>query len=360
MLHEATTTNKTHLPSVGAMGVIRLWLIIVAALIFIMVLVGGATRLTDSGLSITEWLPILGVIPPLSEADWQAAFAKYQQIPEYERVNFGMSLTEFKFIYWWEWGHRLLGRLIGMAFLLPFLALWLTGRIPRPLMPKLVVIFILGGLQGLLGWYMVKSGLVDRVDVSQYRLAAHLGLAVLIYGYVLWVILNLGRARPETSKAGPNWQAYSALTLAGLIYGQIILGAFVAGMRAGLAHNTWPLMAGQWLPEGLLVMTPWWRNLFENALTVQFDHRILAYVICAWVVVHGWRVWRLSQSENLVRASALLLALAAYFQAVLGIWTLLAHVPIGLGLLHQAGALVLFSVAIWHVHAVLKGRHALP
>jgi len=257
---------------------LRLWLYAVAGLILAMVLVGGATRLTNSGLSITEWKPLLGTIPPLSAADWQDAFAKYQQIPEYQIINKGMSLADFKAIYWWEWAHRFLGRFIGAAFFVPFLIFWVRGAIPKGLMPKLAVIFLLGGAQGALGWYMVKSGLVDRTDVSQYRLAAHLGLAVLIYGATLWVAFGLSLRTPAAEPLPGRLKAMAALFV-GLVFLQIILGGFVAGTDAGLSHNTWPLMDGAIIPGGLGAMQPWYLNPFENVLTVQFDHRMLAYAI---------------------------------------------------------------------------------
>ena len=259
---------------------VRLWLLAMAALVFAMVIVGGATRLTDSGLSITEWLPILGAIPPLNDADWLEAFAKYKQIPEYQLVNKGMSLDEFKFIYWWEWAHRFLGRFIGVAFFIPLVLFWLSDRLPRWTKPHLVALFVLGGLQGALGWYMVSSGLVDRVDVSQYRLAAHLSLAVAIFAYLLWLALQLGRARAHAVDVS----ASAAFLVAAVTFAQIVLGAFVAGLDAGHGYNTWPLMEGSLVPPGLFSMSPGWVNLFENAMTVQFIHRSFAYAVVAMVV----------------------------------------------------------------------------
>lgn len=331
---------------------VRAWLYMIAGLVALMVIVGGATRLTDSGLSITEWKPILGAIPPLSEADWQTALSKYRQIPEYQQINKGMSLAEFKVIYWWEWSHRFLGRFVGVAFLIPFLFFWMTGRITRRLVPRLAVLFVLGGLQGLLGWYMVMSGLVDRVDVSQYRLAAHLGLAVLIFGAILWVAFGLredgDRRRP------PDALALSAAGLAAMIFLQIVLGAFVAGTDAGVVHNTWPLMDGRLIPEGLAVLSPWYLNLFENVLTVQFNHRIGAYILLAWICGHViWVVQR--KGEGLPAVGAGLLAVIALVQVCLGIWTLLAHVPIDIALLHQGVAIVLFGLAIRHTHQLMRG-----
>lgn len=357
------TDNATDHPSVtGARPPpiplpVRLWLVAIAAMIFAMVIVGGATRLTDSGLSITEWKPLLGALPPLSDADWRDVFAKYRQIPEYRLVNQGMSLADFKAIFWWEWGHRLLGRLIGVVFFVPMVIFWLRGAIARDLMPKLVAVFVLGGLQGLLGWYMVKSGLVDRVDVSQYRLAAHLGLAVAIYGLVIWIALA-GGSGPRSATA--SRATIGGVLLLGLVYLQILLGALVAGLDAGLAHNTWPLMAGRWLPEGLAAMSPGWRNLFENALTVQFDHRIVAYAILAGLGAHLWSLGRAGHLgvPGPLRTSALAAAIAALAQVGLGIWTLLAHVPLALALAHQAGALILFATLVWHLGALVQGKSA--
>src|SRR4051812_48317770 len=245
---------------------LRAWLLAVAALVFLMVGVGGATRLTGSGLSITEWQPIVGTVPPLSQADWLEAFAKYQQIPQYHHVNRGMSLDAFKVIFWWEWTHRFLGRLIGAVFLVPFLFFLAAGQMPRALLGRLAGIFALGGLQGAIGWYMVRSGLADRIDVSQYRLALHLGLAILIFGGLIWVALSLDERESRASAAWPP-RARGAAAIALLVFAQIILGAFVAGLKAGASYNTWPLMDGRFVPDGLGAMQPWYLNLFENALT---------------------------------------------------------------------------------------------
>lgn len=326
----------------------RLWLYAIAALIFVMVLVGGATRLTDSGLSITEWKPILGVIPPLNEADWQDAFGKYQEIPEYRVLNRGMSLAEFKTIYWWEWAHRFLGRAIGFAFLLPFLVFWARGMIPERLLPRLVVLFALGGLQGALGWYMVMSGLTERTDVSQYRLAAHLGLAILIFGAVLWTAFGLKREREAAGGRGRALLTATAGLFAAAIFVQILLGAFVAGTDAGLSHRSWPLMDGAIIPDGLGVMQPWWRNLFENVLTIQFNHRVLGYAIAVLAAVQTAIVWRVPPGR--LRISAGLLLAVVLGQVVLGVATLLTGVQIGLALAHQAGAVLLFALALRHWH----------
>lgn len=326
---------------------VRMWLFGLCVLIFAMIIVGGATRLTDSGLSITEWKPILGIIPPLGEGAWQEAFTKYRQIPEYQLVNKGMSLAEFKTIYWWEWGHRFLGRIIGFAFLLPFLFFWLTGRISKQLWPKLIVMFALGGLQGGLGWYMVMSGLVERVDVSQYRLAAHLCAAVLIFGYIFWVAMRL-RPNPVQDTGSSAYIKASAGVLVISLFLQIALGAFVAGLDAGQGYNTWPLMDGSFIPNGLGAMSPGYLNLFENALTVQFDHRMLAYLIAAWALAHIIFTNR-NVGTGPITVGAGLLFISVVLQVVLGIVTLLAMVPIELGLAHQAMAILVFSVALWHL-----------
>ncbi|MFZ5675408.1 MAG: COX15/CtaA family protein [Pseudomonadota bacterium] len=325
---------------------IRAWLWFAAFLVFMMVIVGGATRLTDSGLSITEWQPLLGAIPPLTEADWLAAFEKYKLIPEYSLVNHGMSLEEFKFIYWWEWAHRFLGRFIGLVMIVPFLFFWLTRRIEPRLTPRLVALIILGGLQGALGWYMVKSGLVDRVDVSQYRLAAHLTLATVILGAIVWTVLGVGDAprRPPQDRRG-----WAALGLAALVLLQVAAGGFVAGLDAGMGYNTWPLMDGQWVPKGLLIMEPAWRNFFENAMTVQFDHRLIAYVVALCAALYAWRVGS---------RAAFAVFVAVLLQVGLGIWTLLAQVPLHLGLAHQGGAMIVFATAIWAMHEALSRSSA--
>ena len=316
---------------------VRLWLYCIAFLVFCMVVVGGATRLTNSGLSITEWRPLLGAIPPLNEADWQAAFQKYQLIPQYQIQNKGMTLDAFKFIYWWEWAHRFLGRFIGVAFAIPLVWFAATRRIEARLWPRLVGLFVLGGAQGALGWYMVSSGLVDRVDVSQYRLAAHLTLAALIFAATLWVAMGVARRRRIPSSGND----FFALILIALVLLQILAGGLVAGLDAGMGYSTWPKMDGQWIPQGLGVMAPGWKNVFENAMTVQFDHRMLAYVILAATLFHAWR----ARSR-----SAAILACAVLAQASLGVITLLLHVPLDLALVHQAGSMVVLATATWNLH----------
>jgi cytochrome c oxidase assembly protein subunit 15 len=331
----------------AALPYVRAWLFAVAGLIFLMVIVGGATRLTDSGLSITEWQPLLGAIPPLTEAQWLDAFEKYKLIPEYELINKGMSLAEFKFIYWWEWSHRFLGRFIGVVFFLPFAYFAVMGLLTLRMAGRLVLIFVLGGLQGALGWYMVASGLVDRVDVSQYRLAAHLTVATLIYAATLWVAFGLGTSR----RAPREGHERTALTIIALILLQIAAGGFVAGLDAGMGYNTWPLMDGELIPKGLFSTSPWWRNMFENAMTVQFNHRVLAYIV--FVTVAGYAYVRQSRAAGIM-------FLAALGQVALGIWTLLWQVPLWLGLAHQGGALLLLLAALWNLHAELGGLDRRP
>ena len=323
---------------------VAIWLFVVSALVFLMVVVGGLTRLTESGLSITEWKPVVGALPPLSHQAWADAFASYKQIPQYELMNKGMTLAQFKSIFWWEWSHRLLGRLIGFAFLLPFLWLLVTHKIERKMTPHLLVMFLLGGAQGALGWWMVKSGLTHRVDVSQYRLTAHLGLATLIYAYMMWTALALWRDTPVLSVSLRLRKA--ALALVGLVYFQMLLGGFVAGLKAGYIYNTWPLMDGAFIPEGLFANQVWWRNFFENMLTAQFDHRMVAYLVTLLVVWH-WLAVRGSGNHKAFR-SATWLMLSVLAQVALGIWTLLEVVPVPLGAAHQAGALVVFTLAIVH------------
>ncbi len=326
---------------------VRIWLYILCAMVFGMVMLGGATRLTDSGLSITEWKPLIGMIPPLDDRDWQEVFQKYQQTPEYSRVNEGMSLAAFKRIFWWEWSHRFLGRLVGFVLVLPWLFFTLAGKIPRALQPRLLIMLLLGGLQGFLGWYMVKSGLVDRVDVSQYRLAIHLLMAALIFWYILWVALGLqGERRFQPVLPLQSHDVVMAGVLTVLLLIQIGFGALVAGLHAGLSHNTWPLMDGQFIPDGLGLLDPKIINLFENVMTVQFDHRMMAYLIALLVVLHSFLVIR--KSDGVIRSSASGLLLLVLFQIALGIAVLLLVVPFSLALAHQALAFITFAFAIRH------------
>ena len=325
---------------------IAYWLLICCALVFAMVVLGGVTRLTGSGLSMVEWQPVYGVLPPLSEAEWQVVFEKYQQTPEFQHVNFQFGVEEFKNIFWLEYWHRILGRLIGLVFFLPLLYFWLRRQIPAGLAPKLVTMFVLGGLQGLLGWYMVKSGLIDNPHVSPYRLTAHLLLAVLVYAYMFWVALGL--LRPAADKPTPGDLRAASKAVLALSVLTIASGGFVAGLKAGFTYNTFPLMAGQWVPDGLFSMQPWYINLFENVATVQFSHRILAVTTLLAVIL----LWLASRRANLpvyLRRGFLGLLAVAVLQVGLGISTLLLQVPITLASLHQAGALVVFTFLLYLV-----------
>jgi len=332
---------------------VALWLWFVAALVFAMVVVGGATRLTDSGLSITQWQPLLGAIPPLNEADWLSAFEQYKQIPQYKIVNEGMSLEAFKAIYWWEWGHRFLGRIIGVAFALPFLVFWITGRLRKGTGAKYLGLLMLGGLQGLVGWYMVKSGLTDRVQVSPYWLAFHLGMAFTIVSLLVWLALEESEPRVVTGETAPTSIRTIATLLVAAIGLQVLLGAFVAGLRAGLIYNTWPDMNGQWFPSDYWLQGETWRTFFESHAAAQFNHRVMAYVIAALAAIEALLVLRLPLDER-IRRSGFVLAAAVLAQIVLGIWTLIAHVPLSLGLVHQGGAVIVLGIAVWHLHAARR------
>lgn len=323
------------------------WLLACCALVFAMVVVGGVTRLTHSGLSITEWQPIVGTVPPLSHADWADAFAKYQATPEFRLVNHAMTLREFKAIFWWEYFHRLLGRLIGVAFLAPFLWFVVRRRIPPGYALPLAVIFLLGALQGAVGWYMVKSGLVDDPRVSQFRLTAHLALAFLIFAAMLWTAMSLLDAR--RNRAAP-WLRAPAAGFAVLVFVMVCTGGLVAGLRAGLAYNTFPSMNGYVVPPGILMLEPAWRNFFWNIATVQFDHRALAWLIAFVTPIVWWRVMRAPASRRARAGASALLAMVAV-QIALGIATLLNVVPLPLAALHQAGALTVFALALNLAHA---------
>ncbi len=325
----------------------KIWLFAVSAFVFAMVVVGGATRLTGSGLSITEWQPILGAIPPLNEAAWQEAYEKYRHIPQYELVNKGIGLEGFKAIYWWEWSHRLLGRLTGFVFLLPFVYFLLRRAIPKPFILKVAALFVLGGAQGALGWFMVMSGLTDpsRIAVSPNRLAAHLALATAIAAYAFWLALTIRDEQPEeeaASTASPSAKL-AALILAGLVYVQIIAGAFVAGLHAGLASNTWPLMNGEIIPPGMDYYSPLYTNLFENPLTAQFVHRLLAYFIAIYAGVFALAIWRWPA----LRLPSAAICAAILVQIALGVATVVWGVPLGFALAHQASALILLALALW-------------
>jgi len=327
---------------------IAIWLFVCCAMVYAMVILGGVTRLTGSGLSMVEWDPIFGILPPLDQASWEETFQLYQQSPEYRKINLGMDLDGFKRIYWFEYSHRLLGRTIGTVFLLPFLFFLAKGWIRRPLAPKLVTLFVLGGLQGLLGWYMVKSGLIDNPHVSQYRLTAHLGLAILIYAYMFHIALGLWLGERRTAST-PGGLRHAAALLTGLVFITVLSGGFVAGLKAGFAYNTFPLMDGRWIPEAIFMQSPVWRNFFENIATVQFVHRLLATLVFISVIVF-WSFARRYTLPATVTTGLHLMLAAAVLQVSLGISTLLLHVPVALAATHQAGALLLLTIMLYTHH----------
>ena len=334
---------------------IAIWLLICCVTIFGMIILGGVTRLTGSGLSMVEWAPIMGILPPMNQAEWQDAFLLYQQYPEYQLKNFHMSLDDFKSIFWFEYGHRLLGRSIGVIFLLPFLYFLFRGMIEKSLRPKLIAMFVLGGLQGLMGWYMVKSGLVNDPHVSQYRLTAHLGLAIIIYAYMFWVTLDLiYPAIDEDARERNRKAARRSSIITGIIFITILSGGFVAGTHAGFAFNTFPLMDGRLIPAGLYEMSPLWRNFFENIVTVQFNHRVMATLLF-FIVPAFWWTLKNTQQESHVRIGANLLLAALALQITLGISTLLLVVPVTIAAAHQAGAVILLTTSIIVSHQ-LRGR----
>ena len=320
---------------------VRIWLYALAALVLLMVAVGGATRLTDSGLSITQWKPISGAIPPLSTADWQHEFDLYKSIPEFAQQNFWMLLDDFKFIYWWEWSHRFLGRLIGVVFAIPFVVFLFQRRIPGRLAPWLAVLFVLGGLQGALGWWMVTSGLTQRIDVSQYRLAAHLGAASLLFFALVFVARLVRSETAVRLKFDARWMWTLAL-FGRLVFLQILMGAFVAGMDAGYGFNTWPLMDGKFIPDNLIVVEPIWRNVFEMHLTAQFTHRMIAYLVLT-VVLILFGLSRLS-ANTMLKGWVQILFWAVLGQVVLGILTLVLVIPVPLALAHQSLAFMVFGL----------------
>jgi cytochrome c oxidase assembly protein subunit 15 len=338
------------------LGAVKWWLIAVAALIAIMVLVGGATRLTESGLSIVEWKPVTGTLPPLNDAQWAQAFEGYKAIPQYRELNAGMSLSEFKTIFWWEWSHRLLGRAIGAVYLLPFLFFLWRGVLGAELKRRLWLIFGLGALQGAVGWWMVASGLSQRIEVSQYRLATHLVLALLIFAAVIWTLRRLTeRPRPVASSR----LKITAIALLALTFVQLYFGALVAGLRAGRVYNTWPDIDGSFIPSAarLWFEEPWWRNLFDNTLTVQFEHRMTAYALLALAVLHAIDTAR-SRAAAAVVGGAWWLVAAILLQATLGILTLLRQVPIDLALTHQAVAIVVLTLAVFQAERLAARRVA--
>jgi len=331
---------------------IALWLLACCALVFAMVMVGGLTRLTHSGLSIVEWQPVMGALPPLDEAAWRETFDKYKLTPEFRQRNFGMTLEDFKGIFWWEYFHRLLGRFIGAAFLVPFLYFLARGRLAAALAWRLAGIFALGGLQGAVGWFMVKSGLVDDPRVSSVRLAAHLGIAFLIYAAMLWVALGL--MAPGARRARPGTVAL-ARGLVVVVFAMVLSGALVAGIHAGYAYNTFPTMNGQWIPDEVMAIEPAWKNFVYNMATVQLDHRVIATLVALGTAVAWWQVRGESPAPSGARTWANALAIAVVLQVCAGIGTLLLRVPVPLAAIHQAGALVVFTCALGLAHAVGGG-----
>lgn len=328
------------------------WLLFCAGMVFAMAVIGAITRLTESGLSMVEWKPLIGVLPPMTAAEWERVFALYRETPEYRIMNSGMSLDAFKTIFFWEWFHRLWGHLIGAAFLFPFLWFWVRGRIPRSLMPKLVGLFLLGGLQGVIGWFMVLSGLADAPDVSHYRLALHLGTALVIYALLVAVALGLldpaplAGWRPEAVRL----RRHAGWAL-GLVAVTVVWGAFVAGINAGFAYNSFPLMNGHWIPPEVATLTPWWLNAFENTAAVQFIHRVLA-IGTGVVVLALWARVRAARLPGNATGVADGLAVAILVQIALGVTTLLTVVWIPVAAAHQAGALVVITMLVWLRHTL--------
>jgi len=333
------------------------WLLALSGMVLVQVMLGAVTRLTDSGLSIMEWRPIMGAIPPLSDAEWHRVFDIYRQIAEYQIVNAGMSLEEFKTIFWWEYLHRLWGRLIGVAFLLPFLWFWARGSLRDGRARRIFAIFVLGGLQGLMGWVMVMSGFADRTDVSQYRLVAHLMLALLIYGLLLWQALNLLQpAEFALPAAQRDSLRRHGLIMTALITLEIAIGGFVAGLDGGLIYTNFPMMGEHWIAADLFHLSPWWSNVFENPATAQFLHRLMSgFVAIALIslVVRGRRA-ELPQS---LKRRFYYLPFGLLLQAALGIATLMLVVPLPLAVAHQAGAFLLITISLYAMHG-LKTRPA--
>ena len=331
------------------------WLFVCAVLIFSMVILGGVTRLTGSGLSMVNWHPINGVIPPLTELAWQEEFTNYQQSPEFTKINRDMTEDGFKQIFLFEYSHRILGRLIGLVFLIPFLYFLFTKKIRQGLTPQLIVMFFLGGLQGLLGWYMVKSGLVDNPHVSQYRLTAHLIAAILIYAYILWTAMTLLNRNPQVAKSESTQPGFRRAIhfLLLMVVVTILSGGFVAGLKAGLIFNTFPLMDGQWIPAGIASLNPLYLNLFENMVTVQFEHRLLAISTGLLLLIY----WLFSMNKGFDKSTSRsfnIVAIMVAVQITLGISTLLLHVPVWLAASHQAGALLLFTAVLFNMHKLTR------
>ena len=344
MSESATLTNATATPRLASAGAVGWWLVACAALVYAMVVVGGVTRLTGSGLSMVRWHPVSGVLPPIGADAWQREFDAYRASPEYRLVNRGMSLAEFRRIFWMEYAHRMLGRGVAVAFLVPFLVFLAMRAIPRGMIPRLAGVFVLGGAQGVLGWYMVRSGLVDEPRVSQYRLAAHLTLAVVIYVYLLALALRFLDSRNPGRRISPRAGPVGRLTFAAgvAVFVTLVMGAFVAGLKGGHVYPTFPKMGEYWAPPGMFEASPWWRNFFDNPVTAQFTHRILAFASCL-LVVAAWAASLGSDVSRRVRAWAHASLAAVAVQVTLGVSTVLLHVPVPLASGHQAGAIALLT-----------------
>jgi len=332
-----------------------IWLFICCATIFSMVILGGVTRLTGSGLSMVEWAPIMGTLPPLNQTEWLEIFALYKNSPEFKLINFNMDLEGFKSIFWFEYSHRVLGRFIGMLFFFPMVFFFMKGWVSPSLKPKLIAMFILGGLQGLMGWYMVKSGLVNDPHVSQYRLTAHLSLALIVYAYIFWIALSLYLQNDEDLNRKSNFSVLKprVLYLSLFVFITALSGGFVAGLKAGHAYNTFPLMNGQLIPDGLFSLDPAWTNFFENVTTVQFDHRLLATALFISIIAFYIVTIRKNPPTRIRQGLHLMLAML-FIQVTLGISTLLLHVPVALAASHQGGALVLFTIVLFVAHQIRR------
>jgi heme a synthase len=339
---------------------LRTWLWSIAGMTFVVLIVGGITRLTQSGLSIVDWQPIMGVVPPLNEAQWQEAFDRYRQFPEYQQLRRGMTMGEFQFIFFWEWFHRVVARAIGLVFLVPFVVFWIKGYFNRPLMGRALVLFALGAGQGVLGWVMVASGLVDRPSVSHYKLAAHLSLAFVIFGYAVWLARDLAVGLERTAVAGATRRMMQRglAVVGGLLALQVVWGGFVAGLKAGLYHNTFPLMEGRLIPPTLLFLDPAVLNFVQNPIAVQWVHRVLGTVLALAVLALFVQVVRAKVDAVSRRLNHAMLGLMA-LQYLLGVLTLIYFVPVTLGVIHQGMAMVIFGVWLWWLHHV-RNMTAVP
>jgi len=341
-------------PLQGRDRAVGIWLLVCAAMVFVMVLLGGITRLSGSGLSIMEWKPLMGALPPMSTAEWERVFALYREIEQYKNINAGMTLPEFQGIFWWEYSHRLWGRLIGIVFFLPFLWFLVLGYLRKAWAPKLTVIFLLGALQGGVGWYMVASGFEDRDAVSQYRLVLHLGMALLIYALILWSAFDLLQPRTiDGSRAKVGGLRRHTILLLALIAVELALGGLVAGLHGGLIYNDFPLMNGDWVAPEVFARAPWWVNPTEDPVTAQFLHRIGAALVTVTLLSLVWRAW-FSDLPSPVQARMGLLLTALALQVTLGITTLILIVPLPLAVAHQGGAVVLLSATLYALHGLKR------